>query len=155
MIIINVNDKSGCYHVETVEKLCFDDGWTAEMLEIELNNSFSHMLVLYDEKQPVGYICYRELFEVAEILRVAVVPAYRGRGFATMLINEMINQLKIAEEIMLEVDVNNVSALGLYKKIGFEPLNIRKNYYSHPDGSYTDALNMRLILKTEYRIIKN
>ena len=35
MIIINVNDKSGCYHVETIEKLCFDDGWTAEMLEIE------------------------------------------------------------------------------------------------------------------------
>ena len=55
MIIINVNDKSGCYHVETIEKLCFDDGWTAEMLEIELNNSFSHMLVLYDEKGYSGY----------------------------------------------------------------------------------------------------
>lgn len=153
MTVVKVADKSACNHIETIEKLCFDDGWTADMLEVELSNSFSYMVIVYDENKPIGYISYRELFETAEILRVAVIPSHRGKGIAGSLINTMISNLNTAREIMLEVDVNNVRAIGLYKKVGFELLNIRKNYYSHPDGSYTDAVNMRLILKTEYRII--
>jgi ribosomal protein S18 acetylase RimI-like enzyme len=33
--------------------------------------------------------------------------------------------------MMLEVDVSNDEAIELYKKLGYETLNIRKNYYGY------------------------
>jgi ribosomal-protein-alanine N-acetyltransferase len=33
--------------------------------------------------------------------------------------------------MMLEVDVTNESAISLYKNLGYETLNVRKNYYGY------------------------
>ena len=35
-------------------------------------------------------------------------------------------------DIFLEVRVSNIPALGLYRKLGFEVLSVRKSYYSEP-----------------------
>ena len=46
-----------------------------------------------------------------------------------------------AESIFLEVRQSNVPALSLYKKLGFEELGIRKNFYEHP---VEDAIIMKV-----------
>jgi ribosomal protein S18 acetylase RimI-like enzyme len=33
--------------------------------------------------------------------------------------------------MMLEVDVSNIEAIKLYQNLGYESLNIRKNYYGY------------------------
>lgn len=147
MTIKKVSDKNELEYIEKIEKTCFDDAWGIQMLEFEYSNNFSHMYIIYDEKEAAGYISYRELFESAEILRIAVMPEYRKKGLGMKLIDEMKNNLVTAQEILLEVDINNVPAIELYKKAGFDTLNVREKYYKHPDGTYTDAVNMRLILQ--------
>jgi len=48
-----------------------------------------------------------------------------------------------ADFMTLEVRQSNVAAVTLYKKLGFEVLGTRKNYYTRPDE---DACVMGLVL---------
>ena len=55
--------------------------------------------------------------------------------------------IKIAKEkklkdITLEVNVNNIPAINLYKKYNFKEVGIRKKYYNNSD----DAIIMTLML---------
>ena len=45
------------------------------------------------------------------------------------------------ESLYLEVRTSNVPAIGLYKKLGFEKVGLRKAYYSSP---IEDAIVMQL-----------
>ena len=39
------------------------------------------------------------------------------------------------EKFLLEVNENNIKALKLYKKIGFEQISVRKNYYGNNENA--------------------
>ncbi|WP_407818470.1 GNAT family N-acetyltransferase, partial [Staphylococcus aureus] len=52
-----------------------------------------------------------------------------------------------AETMFLEVDNNNASALGLYRKLGFKTVAERKAYYTAKDGTKSTALVMRRDLR--------
>ena len=66
-------------------------------------------------------------------MTIAVNPKFRRTGIA----KEMIARLESwasargAIAMMLEVDVSNESAIALYAHLGYETLNIRKNYYGY------------------------
>jgi ribosomal-protein-alanine N-acetyltransferase len=47
--------------------------------------------------------------------------------------------MRVAPSMMLEVGVNNTSAIGLYESLGYSIINTRKNYY----GPGLDAHVMR------------
>jgi ribosomal-protein-alanine N-acetyltransferase len=49
------------------------------------------------------------------------------------------SQMRVAPSMMLEVGVNNTSAIGLYESLGYSIINTRKNYY----GPGLDAHVMR------------
>jgi ribosomal-protein-alanine N-acetyltransferase len=40
-------------------------------------------------------------------------------------------QMRVAPSMMLEVGVNNTSAIALYESLGYSIINTRKNYYGH------------------------
>jgi ribosomal-protein-alanine N-acetyltransferase len=44
---------------------------------------------------------------------------------------------------------SNLGAIYLYKKFGFEPVGLRKNYYPTEDGGFEHALLMNLTLNNE------
>ena len=132
--------------IKIIEDICFDDAWTEHMIQCELSNSFSHICIAEDNTEIVGYIIYRELFETAEIMRIAVLPEKRNNGLGRSLMEFMMNNLVTASEILLEVSGDNPAAITLYKNVGFEALDVRPNYYKHRDGTFSDAINMRLIL---------
>ena len=52
---------------------------------------------------------------------VAIYPEFRGMGLAIRLISEIENEAKTknSNRIVLDVEVGNAAALGLYKKAGF------------------------------------
>ena len=70
-----------------------------------------------------------------EILNVAVDPGFRGQGVATALIESL-----QAAQVFLEVRESNTTAIGLYRRIGFEEAGKRKEYYDNPTE---DAIVMR------------
>ena len=57
--------------------------------------------------------------------------------------NSEIKNIHFSEnKFLLEVNENNIKALKLYKKIGFEQISVRKNYY----GNNEDAIIMMKII---------
>jgi ribosomal protein S18 acetylase RimI-like enzyme len=67
---------------------------------------------------------------VKGIYGLGVLPEYRGKGFGRGVLLRAIEKLRElgAEEIMLQVAVENENALGLYSSCGFE-INCTMDYY--------------------------
>ena len=59
---------------------------------------------------------------------IAVKRAFQGQGLAQQLLAQLPDQ----KEIFLEVRVSNQPAQALYKKMHFEEIARRKNYYHDP-----------------------
>lgn len=93
---------------------------------------------------PVGMMVYRITFDQADVLTVAVRPAFRKSGIAKKLVaDSMAHCAELgAKKMFLEVEVGNDPAIKLYENQGFKHISRRKLYYKQLDGSLTDALVM-------------
>ena len=77
----------------------------------------------------------------ADILTVAVLPAYRRQGIAKEFMRqiEAWSQEREASAMMLEVELSNESAIKLYESLGYMKISVRMDYY----GPGKDAHVMR------------
>lgn len=96
-----------------------------------------------------GFVLAREVAGEAEILTVAVADKFARAGLGWRLMQSAIREamMRGAETMFLEVDNNNASALGLYRKLGFKTVAERKAYYTAKDGTKSTALVMRRDLR--------
>lgn len=100
-----------------------------------LEDNISKVLVYEDNGCVVAFLLATCLYETVDILSVVVDPNYRRRKIASNLFDYLISELaEEVETITLEVAVNNESAIELYKKFGFEIVNVRKKYYNDVDA---------------------
>ncbi len=107
-----------------------------EMLE----DGFSKVLVYEEELEVVGFITATDLGETCDIVSLVVDPRYRNKMVASNLIDYLISELSENLKIItLEVDSNNIAAINLYEKFGFEVVNVRRHYYSNGDDAYLMA----------------
>jgi [ribosomal protein S18]-alanine N-acetyltransferase len=97
------------------------------------------------ESNPLGLLIAHNLDREWELENIAVAPAARKRGIATMLVQELISRAREAdgESVFLEVRESNRPARALYEKLGFRQSGRRKAYYQRP---LEDALLYRLAL---------
>ncbi|WP_299972917.1 GNAT family N-acetyltransferase [uncultured Pseudoteredinibacter sp.] len=80
-------------------------------------------------------------------LAIAVHPDYHGKGIAKVLMSEAINQADNWLNLIrldLEVHADNLSAISLYKKVGFETEGT-KRLSTFKNGQYIDMLIMSRI----------
>lgn len=77
----------------------------------------------------------------ADILTVAVLPAYRRQGIAKEFMRQIEGwaQERKASAMMLEVEFTNESAIALYQLLGYMKISVRMDYY----GPGKDAYVMR------------
>ena len=107
-----------------------------------------------NEKNVLGYIVFYVTIESTDIFEIAIKKEYQGRGFGERLMTESMEKLiedrknlegnNILEnegtdfsenKFLLEVNEKNARALKFYKKIGFEKISIRKNYYGKDENA--------------------
>jgi ribosomal-protein-alanine N-acetyltransferase len=82
----------------------------------------------------------------AHILNISVDPGAQKQGIGRKMLEHLIESAREkAETIFLEVRPSNIVALGLYKKIGFNEIGIRKGYYPTAEGR-EDALMLAMEL---------
>lgn len=133
-----------------IEKECFGrDAWSISALRGEFSNDFSHFFAEVRNGEIVGYVCVRIMYEEAQVCNIAVLPNFRRRGIATELIKECMafcveKQCLLAE---LEVNTENLPAVELYQKCGFEVAGTRKNFYRRSRYKTRDAYTMVLELQ--------
>lgn len=126
-----------------IEKECFSIPWSEKSFEDSLSREDTLFLVCEEDAQVAGYIGMYLSFDEGSITNVAVSPSFRKKGCGEALVKTAKEQAKEKqiESIFLEVRVSNAPAISLYKKLGFEELGIRKNFYEHP---IEDAIIMKV-----------
>jgi ribosomal-protein-alanine N-acetyltransferase len=72
------------------------------------------------------------------VLTIEVLPAYRRSGVGRALLREAesIFRQMYVKSLTLEVREDNVAAIGLYRKLGYEVIGRLKNHYGSAHGIY-------------------
>lgn len=133
-----------------VERLSFNQPWSADSFSRELSLPFSRIIIgtveAGRENGFAGFLCRWLIADECHILNIAVHPNFRRSGVAFRLMSEAINEAegKKAAIITLEVRRSNVAARSLYRKLLFQERRVRKNYY----GAGEDAIIMERSMKS-------
>ncbi|MEP9361951.1 ribosomal protein S18-alanine N-acetyltransferase [Nocardioides sp. CN2-186] len=98
-------------------------------------------LVAEVEGQLVGHAVASIVADIAELQRIAVDPAHRRTGLASLLLDAVIGAAREggADRVLLEVREDNAGALAFYAARDFVEVDRRRKYYR--DG--TTAVVMR------------
>ena len=76
--------------------------------------------------------------KVGHVMNIAVDPRFRRHGLGRELLRHGMDYLKNlgADEVELEVRVDNEPAIALYNQFGFEVTERIRNYYSNGDDAF-------------------
>ncbi len=95
-------------------------------------------LVIYQEGNPVGCGAVRLIDpETAELKRMYVAPAARGRGLGRRLVAALETEARAlgVRRLVLETGIRQSAALALYCSTGFQPIPLYGEYLRSPETS--------------------
>ena len=106
---------------------------STETVEKEFeNNPFAKYLILKEKDQVLGYIYYSDIYDRIEINQFEIIEWERNHGLGDQLLKELIK--KEEKDITLEVREDNLPAIHVYEKNGFQKKAIREGYYQGVNG---------------------
>lgn len=115
-----------------IEAQVYPRPWTLRlfMSELALRSTRMYTVAMVDGVV-AGYSGLLITGEDAHITTLAVDPAWHRRGIGTRLLANIARAAveRGARHLTLEVRVSNGPAQALYRKFGFAPAGVRKNYY--------------------------
>ncbi len=119
------------------------DGWSRDSWADELTGTDRQVLAYRDADDRLIAVATLHLVDdFADLLRVIVAPERRGQGIARKLLIAAIlmAQASGAVRILLEVEEENLPARAVYARLGFSPIDRRRDYY----GAGRHAIVMEL-----------
>ena len=107
------------------------DAWSRRLVADGIGGRLPtvHYLVARLEGEVVGYCVVSVAADIAELQRIAVDPARRRTGVATLLLDAGVAVSGEAERMLLEVREDNEGAQAFYGARGFAELDRRPRYY--------------------------
>ncbi|KQW49155.1 ribosomal-protein-alanine acetyltransferase [Nocardioides sp. Root1257] len=124
-----------------------DDAWSEGLVREGVTGNLptiSYLVVEVDTptgRSVAGHATASVVADIAELQRIAVDPAHRRTGLASLLLDAVIGAARAggADRLLLEVREDNAAALAFYAARGFVEVDRRRRYYR--DG--TTAVVMR------------
>lgn len=129
IIKLNIDDLE---QIVEIENTCFSHPMSKSNLKESLINDKYFFYGVKADNRLIGYASVFIVSNEAYINNIAILECYRRQGFASKLVEQLVNISIDCEFITLEVRESNFSAINLYNKYGFEQITVRKNYYSNP-----------------------
>jgi len=126
------------HHLDSILKIEQESNpypWTEVNFKDCLEKGY-YSLALEDKKKLIGFAIMAISTEESHLLNIGITKESRGLGYGEKLLKKMIIAAEVmgSKKIILEVRVSNKVAYGLYQKLGFEDIGLRKRYYRLPDG---------------------
>jgi len=115
-----------------LEALAFPDAWDAAAFVAAFARPAVAGVGLRREGGLAAYATFHFLGEEFEVINIAVDPALRGRGLASLLLGHVLQHTDKTgmNQGYLEVRAGNVPAKRLYLRHGFTVVGVRKRYYA-------------------------
>ena len=122
------------------------DAWSEGLTAAGVTGDLPTVVYLVAELdgQLVGYAAASIVADIAELQRIAVDPAYRRRGLAAALVEQVVALATTegVDRLLLEVREDNAGALAFYTAAGFDEISRRRRYYR--DGATAIVLRRDL-----------
>jgi ribosomal-protein-alanine N-acetyltransferase len=138
-----------CDTLSDIHGSAFRRGWSEAEFEALLVQPGTYALIAhyrgaFGGRVAAGFILYRLIADEAEIISVAVFPAFRRRGIGRALLEEALRHIyrEGANRIHLEVEDANVAAIELYRRLEFRESGRRAGYYAQGRDTPAGALVM-------------
>ena len=132
-----------------LEQSIFDkDAFSEELIRKLIKNNlfFSKLEKNGIKKELIGFvIVINDRKDHVNIINFIINPKYRKQGYGSYLLAKTILKIKKIDnikKIVLNVKVNNPSAIKLYEKFNFQITQKIENYYSLKDSAYLMELNI-------------
>ncbi|MGM9646222.1 MAG: ribosomal protein S18-alanine N-acetyltransferase [Eubacteriales bacterium] len=130
-----------------IESACFSSPWKESSFRDSLKNRNTvwRFFLAKDKNGAVGYGGVYSVIDEAFITNIAVMPEFRRRKIASLLLECIISYCKryAVKRLMLEVRISNDAAISLYRKFGFTVDGISKNHYFAPtEDAYLMSLTI-------------
>ena len=140
-VIIREFQLSDADPVSQMEQHIFSCPWSKKAFEELLTRDYCLYLVAENAGKVIGFAGMTISCGEADIDKVMVEEASRGRHLAERLLEQLFarGEARGVEAYTLEVRVGNEPAIGLYRKLGFESAGVRPGFYEKPTE---DALIM-------------
>jgi len=119
--------------------------WSADGWRAEIEGADRHVLVARDDEGEVlGVATFQVVCDVADLHRVVVRADRRGQGIGRRLLRAGIDWARAsgADRVLLEVEVDNAPARGLYESLSFRVLARRDDYYAEGQHALVMALDV-------------
>ena len=149
-------DAQGIFDVETES---FSVPWSLQAITRELANpNLTMYYVLADEDGTIaGYAGLWRVLDEGQITNIALKQQYRRQGYGELLLRVLMEAAweDGCSDIFLEVRVSNIGALHLYRKLGYQVLSVRKNYYSEPEEDFNVVRFRRAVRSGSWRTISS
>lgn len=128
---ISLNDEKKFYELGLRLKANFKDLYNLKAL---LSNDYNFIFGYYKDGALSAFLHISKSFEVIDIVNIVVAKKHEREGIASSLLNYAFKYFKDVDKFILEVNVNNLSAVNLYKKNGFTIISKREKYYDGVDA---------------------
>jgi [ribosomal protein S18]-alanine N-acetyltransferase len=115
-----------------IESAVFPEPWSPEVFNSELALRKGRLYrAAWDGEEMAGYIGFLIVDDEAHMTTIATAPPYQRSGVAITMIVDALQTLRGrgVKHISLEVAADNKAAQSLYRRFGFAPVGVRKNYY--------------------------
>ncbi len=119
-------------HVMRIENVVFPEPWSPTVFDSELALRSGRLYRgAWVDTELAGYIGFMIVDGEAHMTTIATAPGFQRSGVAITMIVEAIRTLRAdgVTQLSLEVAANNAAAQALYRRFGFAPVGVRKNYY--------------------------
>ncbi len=143
-VTLRTGDARDVAIVDTLMAAAFDprfgEAWTRnQCLGVLAMPGVRLTLALVDD-EPAGFAMVRSVADEAELLLLAVDPAYRRRGVGTALLRAVIAEAQAGGIVDLHLEVRSGNdAVKLYTAQGFAKVGERRSYYRGRAGQVYDA----------------
>ena len=134
---MNVNfrgaDQNDAQALALLDAICFSVPWPLAAFEREFSGEHNAFYIVAEaESEIIAYCGLWGILDEGHITNVAVHPAYRRQGLASMLVKSlMAASLELGLiRFTLEVRESNAGAIALYEGLGFKQAGRRKGYYA-------------------------
>jgi ribosomal-protein-alanine N-acetyltransferase len=119
-------------HLLPIEAAVFPEPWSVGVFNSELALRHGRLYrAAWVGDEMAGYIGFMIVADEAHITTIATAPAFQRAGVASTLLIDGIGTLLPmgVRHLSLEVAAHNEPAQTLYRRFGFAPVGVRKNYY--------------------------
>ncbi len=135
--------------VADVERSSYDFPWSQGVFRDCLLAGYYCSVIDYDGAI-IGYAILSIAADEAHILNLCIGPNWRGYGYGSKLLDDLLARARLAEvnRVFLEVRPSNRQAVRLYLRRGFVRIGQRSAYYQSREGR-EDALVFALTLRPD------